>query len=256
MGSKDFPLPNAMPSSTSTDPSTLTLASVSPRRRELIAGLGVPVRAVAPRSPEDARTANESPEQFALRLSRAKAQSVADGADGGVVLGADTVVVLDDDVLGKPATLEEAADMLTRLRGRTHRVVTAVAALETGSGRIIEEAASTEVRMRQYSDVELKTYVATGGPLDKAGAYGIQDTVFCPAESVNGCYLNVVGLPLCLVSDVIQRLTSSASLDHGGTAGSWVNRSSDGCPHCASTGPLGPIGRVSSARRRTERERQ
>ena len=177
----------------------LVLASRSPRRRELIRALDLPVEAVSPDGDEGAPREGEPPREFVLRLSLEKARQVSSQAGRAVVLGADTCVVLDGQVLGKPTTEAEAAHMLRRLRGRVHTVVTGVTVLEGGSGRWLSAAKSTDVRMRDYSERELTDYVASGGSLDKAGGYAVQDERFQPAEDIEGCYLNVVGLPLCEV---------------------------------------------------------
>ena len=120
---------------------------------------------------------------------------------GAVVIAADTAVVLEGDVLGKPADNAEAARMLHSLRGRVHTVVTGVTLLDSRSGRRLSRAKITDVTMRHYSDREIAAYIATGEHLDKAGSYAVQDETFRPAQDVHGCYLNAVGFPLCEVVD-------------------------------------------------------
>ena len=154
----------------------------------------------------------ETPEEFVLRLSLAKAQNVARKSAQTVVVGADTSVVLDGDILGKPAGAGEARDMLGRLRGRTHRVVTGVAVVDSDSRQTVLTATSTDVTMREYSSAEMESYVTSGGPFDKAGGYAVQDPSFHPATRVEGCYLNVVGLPLCEVVALLGDLGVSAKL--------------------------------------------
>lgn len=175
----------------------LVLASASPRRRALIGALQSPVRAMAPTAEEEPRWDSETPDEFVVRLSASKAREVSRRVDGAIVIGADTAVVVDGEVLGKPRDRAEAVEMLRRLRGRTHRVVTGVTVVDGDSGRALSTSRSTDVLMRRYGDDELSAYVDSGNPFDKAGAYGVQEPVFAPAESVDGCYLNVVGLPLC-----------------------------------------------------------
>jgi MAF protein len=138
-----------------------------------------------------------SPAQYAVDLARAKAAAVAERLPDAVVLGADTVVILDGDVLGKPRDPDEAMSMLRRLNGRRHEVVTGVAL--AGAAGESHDLETTRVTFRRYSVAEMKSYVAGGSPMDKAGAYGIQDAELAPARRIEGCYLNVVGLPMCAV---------------------------------------------------------
>ncbi|MBI4236529.1 MAG: septum formation protein Maf [Chloroflexi bacterium] len=190
-------------------PGAILLASTSPRRRELVRRLGVPVQVMAPLVAEEEAAAHPDSigtggaPGLAVALARQKALSLARRARLPV-LGADTIVVLDGAVLGKPASPEEARAMLRALRGRAHAVVTGVALAEPGGAAVHAEALETRVRMRDYSDAEIEAYVASGDPLDKAGAYAVQDATFHPAEAVEGCYLNVVGLPLCLADRLLR----------------------------------------------------
>lgn len=141
----------------------------------------------------------EAPVAAAQRLAAAKAAGVAATARERFVIGADTVVVCGDDIIGKPADAAEARAMLRRLRGREHTVTSGVAVHESVSGRQVVGSLTTTVWMRPFADAEIEAYVVTGDPLDKAGAYAIQHPVFRPVERIEGCYLNVVGLPLCLL---------------------------------------------------------
>src|SRR5262245_24643837 len=170
----------------------LLLASASPRRRELLGALGLTFRVAAADLDEAALGAGLPPERAALVVASAKATALGGGGD--VVLAADTMVVLDGEVLGKPASSEDAAAMLAALRGRAHDVVTAVVVRANGAaGHAVRRST---VRMRAYRDDEIAAYVATGNGLDKAGAYGIQDEPFRPVEAIEGCWCNVMGLPL------------------------------------------------------------
>jgi MAF protein len=171
----------------------LILASASPRRRELIAHLQVPFE-VAVSGVDETVQAGEPSEALARRLARAKAIEVAGAHSGAVVLAADTIVVLDGAVLNKPADADDARSMLSRLRNRDHVVITAVAV--AGHGEVRVEAPSSRVTMRAYSDTEVETWIASGGPFDKAGAYAVQDAAFAPVARIDGCYCNVMGLPL------------------------------------------------------------
>jgi MAF protein len=175
----------------------LILASRSPRRRELLAHLGVPFRVVVTPVEEDAAPASSGqPEELAEALALAKAEAVAAQERQGIVIAADTIVVDGETILGKPGDDSEAAATLRRLKGKTHRVITGLAVADPGSGQRVASHVVTTVRMRPYSDAEIAAYVARGEPLDKAGAYAIQDERFHPVASYDGCYCNVVGLPL------------------------------------------------------------
>ena len=142
------------------------------------------------------------------------------------MVGADTIVALGNEVMGKPGSEREAVSMLERLRGRTHRVYTAVCAVDAASGRSVAGGAATAVRMREYSDAEIRDYAASGEPMDKAGGYGVQDREFRPAGSVDGCYLNVVGLPLCVTVGLLGELGAAVRLLPG-------RRPPDGCRPCS-----------------------
>jgi septum formation protein len=172
----------------------LILASQSPRRRELLRRIWGDFEVI----PSDIDEVLESgPLADAVAgLAVRKARAVAERVGVGVVVGADTVVVIDGVVLGKPAGLEEAVEMLGRLRGRVHEVVTGVAVVEAGSGRSEATAAVSRVLMAPYSDATIAEYVASGSPFDKAGGYAIQDLNGALVDGVIGSYTNVVGLPV------------------------------------------------------------
>jgi nucleoside triphosphate pyrophosphatase len=183
----------------------LILASQSPRRREYLSLLGLTFEATAAdidETPHD----GEAPSDMVCRLSAAKARAVVVGNDGEpIVIAGDTVVSLDGDVLGKPQDPNEAADMLGRLRSRPHTVYSGVAVFDTGSGRLAPDLAATQVYMRDYSADEIAAYIASGDPFDKAGGYAIQFEDFHPVARIEGCYLNVVGLPLCHITRNLRR---------------------------------------------------
>jgi len=182
------------------------LASRSPRRRQLLAHLGVPFRVVVPEVEENAAPASSGqPEELAEALALAKAEAVAKDERDGIVIAADTIVVDGDTILGKPGDDSEAAATLRRLRGKTHRVITGLAVVDAASGQRAASHVVTVVHMRQYSDAEVAAYVARGEPLDKAGAYAIQDKQFHPVASYDGCYCNVVGLPLKALVTLLRR---------------------------------------------------
>jgi septum formation protein len=174
----------------------LVLASGSPRRRQLLEQAGIDFEARPADIPEQ-RSPGEPPEKFARRLAIEKALAIARTiGEGRRVLGADTIVVLDDDVLGKPRDREEAARMLGRLVGRSHVVITAVALVETSELRVRDFAVHSRVHMRCADEAEIRHYVATGESLDKAGAYALQGEGRRFVETVEGSESNVIGLPL------------------------------------------------------------
>ncbi len=176
----------------------LTLASGSPRRRQLLEMLGIPVRVVPPNIPEVRRPA-ETPVDYVERLAREKALSVA----GELVLGADTTVVVRDEVLEKPTDAADALRMLRKLQGRTHQVVTSVALV---AGEAVHQATDvTSVSFRRLTDEFLEAYVATGEPMDKAGAYGIQGYGAALVQRIEGDFFSVMGLPIRLVLELLER---------------------------------------------------
>jgi MAF protein len=161
----------------------------------LLGHIGLDFR-VIPANVDESLLEGEAPADYVLRLAASKARQVQvlAGAEE-TVIAADTTVVDGDQILGKPIDAEEARRMLQQLRGRVHRVYTAIAVLH--NDQLLTEVCCSHVPMRQYSDTELAAYVASGDPLDKAGAYAIQHEGFAPVENFAGCYANVVGLPLC-----------------------------------------------------------
>ncbi|MBV9174319.1 MAG: septum formation protein Maf [Chloroflexi bacterium] len=175
----------------------IVLASASPRRRALIELLRLPWRAAAANLDEQRYLLSE-PMTSALNVALGKAQAAQLGADE-IALAADTLVVCDGEVLGKPDDATEAEAMLRSLRDRAHSVLSGIV-LRGGDGREWGGVVDTRVWMRAYSESEVHTYVARGEPFDKAGGYAIQDAEFRPVQRVDGCYLNVVGLPVCAVA--------------------------------------------------------
>ena len=174
------------------DQPTPVLASASPRRRELLAALGLDF--VVRPSDVDESSEEPDPRRRASQLALRKARAAAAAHPRAPVIAADTIVVLDGRVLGKPDGVAEAAAMLGALRDRRHEVVSAVAV--ASEGRDAVEAATTAVTMRDYDDDEIARFIARGEPFDKAGGYAVQDAEFAPAASVDGCLCAVIGLPL------------------------------------------------------------
>lgn len=188
------------------------LASASPRRREFLERLGASF-IVSPIDVGEAPLCGESPWATALRLAVLKLSRARERHPAAVVLAADTVVDLDGRVLGKPASAGDAGEMLRVLRGRDHVVHSAVAAGLPGIRASV--VCSTRVSMRPYSDAEIAAYVATGAPMDKAGAYAIQSDVLRPAASIDGLYSTVVGLPLAPTAHLLRRLGVALRGDAG-----------------------------------------
>jgi MAF protein len=189
----------------------LILASGSPRRRELLARLGLPFE-VVPADVDETPRPGEDPLELALRLSRAKAAAVAAARPEGVVLAADTVVARRRRLYGKPDDATDAAAMLGQLVGRGHRVITGVAVVAPG-GRDASAAAVSRVWLRDWTPAEVAAYVASGDPLDKAGAYGIQNQAFRPVARLRGCFCNVVGFPTALVAQLLSEVGLSPPVD-------------------------------------------
>ncbi len=177
----------------------LVLASASPRRAEILRRAGIPCR-VRPAQIDEGLRRRETPEQHVGRLARAKAEAVR--RPGETVLGADTVVVIGKTILGKPRDARHAARMLRLLSGRSHRVLTGVCLLFEGG--VLEDVASTRVWFRPLRRAELAAYVASGEPFDKAGAYAIQGLASKFVERIEGCYFNVMGLPVALVYELLR----------------------------------------------------
>jgi septum formation protein len=184
----------------------LILASSSPRRAEILANAGLPF-SVLSSAVDESPHPGETPAALVQRLANAKADLVTARAVGpAIVLGADTVVVLDDKILGKPRSTEEAHHMLQQLSGRTHSVLTGVALIRLPDGERRQFTESTLVHFRPITDEELSSYLATEEPFDKAGSYAIQGQAGRYIPRIEGCYFNVVGLPLSRVLTELQTL--------------------------------------------------
>ena len=185
----------------------IVLASASPRRRELLSGLGIDFR-VAPAGIPEEQEPDETPEQMVRRLSREKALAVAEAesSQSGYYVAADSTVVLDGESIAKPADAEGARSMLRRLRGTTHQVITGYTVYDAATGRCLTDANAADVQMREFTDAEMEESIASGAPMDKAGAYAIQDPDFRPASLLSGCYSNVMGLPACRIIDTLAEM--------------------------------------------------
>lgn len=199
------------------------LGSSSPRRRELVASLGIDFEVISPEV-DEARLPGEPPLEYVARISRAKSDAIARhiAHEAAVLLSADTIVLAadtigvqdgqahpDGDILGKPADATEARAMLARLRDKPHTVCTHICLTRLNGAGVqqrIDRLTRTQVVMRAYTDAEIDAYIATGDPFDKAGGYAIQHDGFSPVARIDGCYHNVVGLPLCEVRRALATL--------------------------------------------------
>ena len=179
----------------------LILASGSPRRREILTMAGYQFTVLSPDADENAP--GLSPLELVQELSRRKAAAAAAlTGEGHVIIAADTVVALDERILGKPGDAAQAAQMLSMLSGRTHTVYTGFTISE--GQRSVTRAVAAQVRMREITEAEINAYVATGSPLDKAGAYGIQEAAGMFVQSIEGDYYSIMGLPICPVSVILR----------------------------------------------------
>lgn len=176
----------------------IILASGSPRRKELLQGLGLSFSIHASSLEEPTPEAGEKPQDYALRMAEMKTHDIAQQHSDATVIGADTIVVLNDRIMGKPKHEEDALSMLKALSGEKHQVITAFCII-LSNGEMVSQAVVTDVYMRKSSDKELLGYIATGEPVDKAGAYAIQGIGTFLVKDIKGSYTNVVGLPLTQV---------------------------------------------------------
>lgn len=175
----------------------LTLASASPRRRELLATLGLAFDIVVPEI-DETLLPNEKPRIFAERLAEEKARAAS---TDGIIIAADTIVVQNETIFGKPTNATHAREMLQTLSGSAHEVITGVCIKDTARTEVF--SVGTQVLFRILEDAEIDAYIATGEPMDKAGAYAIQDSAAHMIRAINGSYTNVVGLPLCELHEAL-----------------------------------------------------
>lgn len=184
---------------------SLILASASPRRQELLQSVGLKFKIIHPHINEN-YIAGESPQHHVKRLSNDKTTFIAKKYPGALVLGADTIVVIDDLILGKPKNKKQAADMLRRLNGREHRVFTGFTIAQEAAGICQTKVVQSTVKFKRISPPEIKWYVSCDEPYDKAGGYAVQGKGAYFIQSIRGSYTNVIGLPLCEVLEVLINL--------------------------------------------------
>ena len=183
----------------------LTLASASPRRQELMDVLGLEYT-ITPADLSEEPIPGESPVDMVRRLSLEKAQAVAANMESGLVIGADSTVVFEGQAVGKPVDDDDARRMLRQLSGTTHHVSTGITVVDAASGKTLSDAMTSQITLRELSEQEIETSIASGVPRDKAGAYAVQDTELRPASDWEGCYNNIVGLPVCRLVEMLQEL--------------------------------------------------
>jgi len=191
------------------------LASASPRRQKLFGLVQTPFL-VKPADVDERQKSGESPRDYVLRLAQTKARAV--GQDVAevpsremLVIAADTTVVSQGEILGKPATPDQARDMLLQLQGQPHQVYSGLAVYHPDKDRMLSEVVETQVTLRTFDEQDLEAYIDSEDPFDKAGAYAIQNDEFQPVRSFEGCYANVMGLPLCRLEKMLQSCGASLS---------------------------------------------
>ncbi|GAB7026950.1 Maf family nucleotide pyrophosphatase [Geotalea toluenoxydans] len=183
----------------------IVLASASPRRVELLSSAGIDFE-VMPGDVDETLLPGETPEQHVLRLAKSKAEAVARKGHGRYFIGADTIVVCDGEIMGKPQDSTDAERMLKKLSGVAHEVITGFAVVDRDEGSTVAEAVRTKVYFKPLRDEEIAAYIATGCPFDKAGAYAIQGGAAHMVRKIDGSYSNVVGLPLCEVVETLRNM--------------------------------------------------
>lgn len=188
---------------------TIVLASASPRRVELLQSAGITV-SVQPSCIDESLLPNEAPEAHVMRLAKDKALDVAKLGKGRFFIGADTIVVSEDEIMGKPLDARDAERMLRKLSGKAHQVITGFSVIDALSDTDITTAVKTQVFFKELRDDEIHSYIASGCPFDKAGAYAIQGDAAHMIRKIEGSYTNVVGLPLC---EVVEALRTLGALD-------------------------------------------
>ncbi len=186
------------------DRSRLILASKSPRRSELLKQAGLAF-SVIPSDFDESTVALSNPDSYVITLAESKALDISEKHPAAWVIGADTIVLIDSIILGKPDSIDEAREMLRRLSGKTHQVLTGYCISCKAKGRFLSETVKTDVHFKKLNETEIEWYLQTGEPFDKAGAYAIQGIGTFLVKGINGSYTNVVGLPVCEVLEHLIR---------------------------------------------------
>ncbi len=184
----------------------IVLSSRSPRRRSIIQLLDISTKLFDPEDQEDAPEELECPQTYVNRISLRKAQQAISIFPDAVIIGVDTTVTLDNTIFRKPKTPAHALSMLETLKHRTHNVITGITTIDARLNRVLTSSTTTKVTMRKYSSQEMSAYISSGDTFDKAGGYAIQDDIFNPVKEFRGCYLNVVGLPICTLTNMLKIL--------------------------------------------------
>jgi len=188
-------------------PYKIILASSSPRRRDLINLLEIPVQFVIPKYKEESPVKDESPGLYAVRMAESKVLSSSqDQANGTIIIGSDTVVSIGSIILGKPRNANQAEHMLRLLRNKEHAIHTALSVLWKGEHELASTHILSKVNMRDYSDEEIAQYIASGDPFDKAGSYAVQNAQFDPVRHLDGCYTSAIGLSLCYLVEMLENI--------------------------------------------------
>lgn len=183
----------------------IVLASASPRRKELLSNLNLNFK-IMKSNIEEFVNDKDTPESVAMSLSFQKAIDIANKtSENDIVIGSDTIVVLDEKILGKPTNEKDAFDTLTQLSGKYHKVITGICVLRLSDNKKIVDYEVTKVKMREFSEPEIRRYIKTTEPMDKAGSYGIQGYGSLLVEKINGDYFNVVGLPVSKLGQILYR---------------------------------------------------
>jgi MAF protein len=190
----------------------LILASQSPRRKELLSWTGLSYT-VQPADVDESIHANEDPEKYVLRLGNGKAEAIQQQNKTGVIIAADTAVVDNGEIIGKPESREKAFEYLRQLRGREHLVISGLIVRAIDGEKSLQDVCRSHVHMRHYSDDEIREYIQTGDPMDKAGAYAVQNKDFHPVINFQGCFANVMGLPLCHLKRTLAKFDIHPALD-------------------------------------------
>jgi len=200
---------------------TVVLASASPRRISLLRQTGLNFK-IQPSSVDESSISYKTPRELALKTAYAKALDVAEDYPSALIIAADTVVSLEDKVYGKPTDNKNAREILRKLSGKTHSVITGIAVKEGGKSTAALDAVETKVKIKKLTEKEIADYVATGEPLDKAGAYAIQEKGGRFVEAIEGCYFNVVGLPLPRLIEMLRQFLPETNLILPESPKKWI----------------------------------